>query len=479
MATLNATMPAGFALLSGRSLPLGGQGWASDYAAHLLHSLGLQVQRCQGIPDPTPAQAWLDSGLLALTGAPNRAPVLLPLPLPSCIDGVRQALLALLQTVDHHCSRLPGMATLSERAALLGYSRQGQRSAGGACRFLRCQDGWLALSLARPEDWEMLAAWLEIDLAITVADEAGWQMLARRLSDRHCADLLPRGRLLGLALAQVDAPDSLQQPADWLRVTQPPPPLPSPLTCWRPPLVIELASLWAGPLCGHLLQQLGARVIKVESLQRPDGARRGHPAFFDSMHGGKESVALDFQSPQAIRQLQQLLTHADIVIEGSRPRALRQLGIEAEVLLEHRPGLTWLSITGHGRTAETENWIAYGDDAGVAAGLSSLLLELTGEPAFCGDAIADPLTGWHAALAGLAGFLAGGGGLLSLALTDVVRHCAQFQRPDTQAQRRLRQAEWSQQLAGRPAELPPARRSMLRAPALGADTAAMRKEFRL
>jgi crotonobetainyl-CoA:carnitine CoA-transferase CaiB-like acyl-CoA transferase len=86
-------------------------------------------------------------------------------------------------------------------------------------------------------------------------------------------------------------------------------------------------------------------------------------------------------------------------------------------------GRVWLSITGYGRDAPLRDWIAYGDDAGVAAGLSWLMRERHGCNVFCGDAIADPLTGLHAALLAWATWSEGGGVLLDVALRDVVDHC--------------------------------------------------------
>ena len=94
-----------------------------------------------------------------------------------------------------------------------------------------------------------------------------------------------------------------------------------------------------------LLRDTGARVIKVESKTRPDGARNGPAAFFDLMHAGKEFVSIDFTGDA----LRDLLLEADVVVEGSRPRALEQLGIDAREIVERGPRV-WLSITGHGRT---------------------------------------------------------------------------------------------------------------------------------
>jgi hypothetical protein len=103
--------------------------------------------------------------------------------------------------------------------------------------------------------------------------------------------------------------------------------------------VLDLSSLWAGPLCAHLLGLAGARVVKLESASRPDGARAGSAAFFDLLNAGKASVALDLSSRAGRDSLRRLIASSDIVIESARPRALRQLGIEAEALVAEVPGL--------------------------------------------------------------------------------------------------------------------------------------------
>ena len=72
-------------------------------------------------------------------------------------------------------------------------------------------------------------------------------------------------------------------------------------------LVIEFGSLWASPLCGDLLRRSGCRVIKIESLSRPDGARRGAPGFFDLLNGGKESLSVDFNDDKSLEFLKKIL----------------------------------------------------------------------------------------------------------------------------------------------------------------------------
>ena len=138
-------------------------------------------------------------------------------------------------------------------------------------------------------------------------------------------------------------------------------------------------------------------MIKIESVSRPDGARRGAPAFFDLLNAGKETVALDFHSAEGIETLQRLLTFADVVIEGSRPWALEQLGIVVGDVLTRGPHV-WLSVTGYGRDAGARERVAFGDDAAVAGGL---VVWDDGDPCFCADAVADPLTGLTGALATL------------------------------------------------------------------------------
>lgn len=443
---------------------LDGDGCATDYADRLLSSLGVDVRRDYRRADVHPAISWARSGAMSLTGRADGSPQMCPVPLASCVEGVLAAFTVIAG--EHVAARLPGAAVLSEHAACAGLRRNGAISPGGGSRLLRTADGWLAVSLTRSADWELVPAWLED------AATASWDSVTETVGKRPAALLLERGRLLGLAVALAGQPS--QAPVSWHAVMLDSAPGNATKNRERP-LVIDLSSLWAGPLCGHLLQIAGAQVVKVESRRRPDGARNGSADFYNLLNHGKASVALDFAAPRGLDQLRRLLLKADIVIEASRPRALRQLGIDAEHLLAENPGLTWLSITGYGRSEPQANWIAYGDDAGVAAGLSGLLLDLTGNPIFCSDAIADPLTGLHAALAALASFRGGGGRLIALSLHDVLSHCSQFTLPDSSEAIRERWRDWRNvaQTAGMPAILPAARIAGGTARPLGADTSSI------
>jgi len=280
-----------------------------------------------------------------------------------------------------------GAVLLGERARLLGLSRQGRVSANGACRLYEARGGWLALNLPREADHEMLPALLG-EAGVTIAG------LAARLARLDRDSVVARGRELGLAIA-ADA-----------------------CAAAGPPLVIDLSGLWAGPLAGSLLAMAGARVIKVEGRGRPDGARGGNARFFDLLNAGKRSVVLDFADRADVAMLHALVAAADIVIEGSRPRALRQLGLDAGALAAG--GKAWLSVTAYGRTGAQGEWIGFGDDVGIAAGLGRAMAVAWGSPGFAGDAIADLFAELAGALAVLAVWQ-DGGGPVDLAMHDVVR----------------------------------------------------------
>jgi hypothetical protein len=365
-----------------------------------------------------------------------------------------------------------GLALLGERAALAGLRRAGDRSCGGATRLLRTGGGWLVVSLARPTDVELLPAWLEGD----ATPEDPWATVERAVAEGDAAALAARAQLLGLPVAALpDGPVGApvgSPPHDGLPVRSTPLGSSPPATI-EGMLVADLSSLWAGPLCAQLLGQAGARVVKVESLRRPDGARFGPPAFFDLLHAGHESVALDFAAAEGREDLSRLLHHADIVIEASRPRALRQLGIEAETVLRSGRPRVWLSITGYGRSGGDAQRVAFGDDGAVAGGL--VVWDSRG-PCFCADAVADPTAGLAGAAAVLASLAAGGRWLLDVSLRGVAAHLAAGTAGSTEAAIEAQGGTVTTPGGPVPVAEPRARRPSDTAPVLGAHTEAVLAE---
>jgi hypothetical protein len=375
---------------------------------------------------------WGSSGLAYLTGMPGGPP-----------DFSRSAVLARARRVADDIGRRTGLiidaATfLAGRAALLGLRRRGQISAGGATRLLAGIDGWCALTLSRSDDVEAVPALLE---SSTVADDP-WPQLQRWVVTRSAVAATERAHLLDIPAAVLG-----ETPAAAPRVRR--------LGQPRAPrgvsglLVADLSSMWAGPLCARLLAQAGATVVKVESRSRPDGTRAGAARFFDWVNSGKLSYAVDFDSGAG--NLRDLLGAADVVIEGSRPAALPRRGLGPGDIAA-RPGRVWLRVTGHGSDAAGR--IAFGDDAAVSGGLVGAV---DNGPVFCGDAIADPLSGLEAALAVLDSLGRGGGELIEVSLAAVA-------------------ATYAALPAGHgtgPAEPPRRPPAHPPAPALGADNAAV------
>ncbi len=448
--------------LAGREYRVTGSGVGGDYTTSLLEGLSGGVVRPATEDESDPAIEWAASGAMALTGYADGPPLLAPAPLATAARAAVDAFR--LVAVEPCAAELDGPALLGERAAILDLHRRGTVSPGGSCRILRAMDGWIAVTLARPDDIRSIPAWLGEGNV-----EEPWSHVAHRVAARPAAELVERARLLGLAAAVAVDPAADAPP--WYRVAARGRSLPRDPA--EVPLVVDLSSLWAGPLCTHLLEQAGARVVKLESTRRPDGARSGPPAFFALLNSGKASVALDFGDASGRRQLRRLLERADIVVESARPRALAQLGVDVESLVERVPGLTWLSLTGHGRREPGAGWIAFGDDAGVAAGLATATAVEGSPPLFCGDAIADPLAGLHAALAALAHWSAGGGYLLDIALTDVVAHVLAFGTAASPARVERSGSGFEVVVGPQRAPVSPPRARPVRRPArpLGADTA--------
>jgi len=271
-----------------------------------------------------------------------------------------------------------GAGVLSERAATLQLRGSGRVSCGGASRLIRCSDGWIALSLARPEDFAALPALL----GSGVGEGDAWETVEASLASATAAAAVERAGLLGLACAGVG---ERAQQASTIRVESLGAAKPTPVTNL---VVANLGSLWAGPLAADVLARCGARLITIESTSRSDGAR-AWPQFFDGLHGRCESVALDFTDEGDRHRLAALLQRVDVVIEGSRPRALAQLGIDARAMTCSGPRI-WVSITGHGRDDAHAFRIGFGDDAAAAGGLVGWVND---EPRFVADAVADPITG--------------------------------------------------------------------------------------
>jgi len=145
--------------------------------------------------------------------------------------------------------------------------------------------------------------------------------------------------------------------------------------------VVELAHIMAGPVCGLMLADMGADVIKVEKPDGDDSRRfvppaiNGESAAYMMMNRNKRGIALNLKEPEAVTALRRLLEEADVVIENYRMGTMERLGLGYEELRALNPRLIYCEISGFGRTGP------YAQRGGfdlIAQGMSGLM-SITGE----------------------------------------------------------------------------------------------------
>jgi CoA-transferase family III len=395
------------------------------------------------------AATWARSGAMGLSGEPDGPILGPPRALLARVSGLGAALRTLSGRLGNPVD-IDGVAMLGERAAIANLGRRGRVSCGGATRLVKAGKQWIAVTLAREADFELVPAWLNSPVPGNDPDVI-WEFVIERARCSSADALVERATLVGLACARLGEIGRHAPAASATRRGEA-----ASAQRLEHLVVVDLSSLWAGPLCANLLGLGGARVIKVESEQRPDGARRGPQMFFDLLHGGHEGVALDFRRPADLQVLRRLIARSDVVIEASRPRALAQLGITMDGL----PGpAVWVSLSGYGHHGPSSNRVAYGDDAAVAGGLVTW-----GDdgPAFCADAVADPVTGLLAAAVVLDRLIEGGRWNVDLGLAPTARWCS---------------AGPAIRLGGESADPPRHRPLVARAPELGEHTDSVLRSF--
>jgi crotonobetainyl-CoA:carnitine CoA-transferase CaiB-like acyl-CoA transferase len=177
--------------------------------------------------------------------------------------------------------------------------------------------------------------------------------------------------------------------------------------------VVELAHIMAGPVCGRMLADMGASVIKVERVPNGDAVRGflppdidGEPAAFMMLNRNKRDIAVDLKTPDGKEIVRRLLATADVVIENYRKGTMERLGLGYDELRKHNPGLIYCEISGFGRTGP------YAERGGfdlVAQGMSGLM-SITGEgpdrpPVKCGPPTTDITAGILATMGVLAAYI--------------------------------------------------------------------------
>lgn len=148
-------------------------------------------------------------------------------------------------------------------------------------------------------------------------------------------------------------------------------------------VVVELGHSVAAPFAGHILSELGARVIKIEKQDGDDARKWGPPfwegagAFFQALNRNKASVVCDFHDPTHVQAVQDFIqTQADVVLQNLRPGQVEKIGIDGPSLCARKPSLIYCNLGAFGNVGPLKDRPGYDPLMQAFGGIMST----TGEP---------------------------------------------------------------------------------------------------
>ncbi len=202
--------------------------------------------------------------------------------------------------------------------------------------------------------------------------------------------------------------------------------------------ILDLTRVLSGPYCTMLAADMGARVIKIEHPRRGDDTRawgppfqQGESAYYLSINRNKESVALDYTTPDGRAALDALIAKADVLVENFRPGTLDARGLGYAALTAKHPRLIYVSISGFGHTGPRRDEAGYDAVIQAEGGLMSITGTPDGPPVRLGVAVADIVAGMFAfqglLLALIARGTTGRGQHVDIALLDAVTAMLTYQ----------------------------------------------------
>lgn len=185
----------------------------------------------------------------------------------------------------------------------------------------------------------------------------------------------------------------------------------------------------AGPFCTHLLSQLGAEVIKIESAMRPDAFRKPHPVYgrmgpatFDQVASTKLSVRINLKKADGIALAKRIVGVSDIAAESFRPGVMDRLGLGYEALKAVKDDIVMLSVSSSGQSGPDSHFAGYAPLFGAWGGLGELTGYEDGPPVEIRHVI-DHTVGMNAATAVMAALhrrrATGRGGHVDVAAREV------------------------------------------------------------
>jgi CoA:oxalate CoA-transferase len=151
--------------------------------------------------------------------------------------------------------------------------------------------------------------------------------------------------------------------------------------------VLDLSQVVSGPICGRMLSDLGADVVKLEPPEgdvirylQPKVGDDPVSVYFTWVNAGKRSIALDLRTARGAELAQQLAVTCDVFLENFRPGALEKYGLDASTLLARKPDLVYCSINGWGADNSWSQRRAYAAMVQAEAGRVELDARLRNAP---------------------------------------------------------------------------------------------------
>lgn len=183
--------------------------------------------------------------------------------------------------------------------------------------------------------------------------------------------------------------------------------------------VVEMTTVILGPWAAQMLGDMGADVIKVETLEGDitrrlgPGRNPGMASLFLATNRNKRSVALDLLDPRGQEALDRIVAQADVFLHNMRPRVASRLSLSYQRFRDLNPGLIYCEAYGFQRDGPLADKAAYDDVIQAASGMADLQTITAGEPRYVPTIIADKTTSLYAVnaiLGALMGRERGGGG---------------------------------------------------------------------
>ncbi|MEV2214374.1 CoA transferase [Streptomyces sp. NPDC050997] len=201
----------------------------------------------------------------------------------------------------------------------------------------------------------------------------------------------------------------------------------SPLTGLR---VLDLATLFAGPLAATMLGDFGAEVIKVEHPTRPDPSRGHGPSkngvglWWKLLARNKRTITLDLSTPGGRATLLRLAATADVVIENFRPGTLEKWDLGWEELSAANPRLVLTRVTGFGQFGPAAHRPGFGTLAEAMSGFAAITGEPDAPPTLPPFGLADSIAGLATAYAVMTALAArdrtGAGQVVDMAIIEPI-----------------------------------------------------------